>query len=65
MTYGVGYVGSKNTIAADIVNVLPKGERLIDLFGRGGAITHCKYIQKASKEVNYGNSNRNRNNTCK
>ena len=24
-----------------------------------------KYIQKASKEVNYGNSNRNRNNTCK
>ena len=24
-----------------------------------------KYIQKASKEINYGNSNRNRNNTCK
>ena len=24
-----------------------------------------RYIQKASKEVNYGNSNRNRNNTCK
>ena len=24
-----------------------------------------KYIQKASKEVIYGNSNRNRNNTCK
>ena len=41
MTYGVGYVGSKNTIAADIVNILPKGNRLIDLFGGGGAITHC------------------------
>ena len=27
MTYGVGYVGSKNTIAADIVNILPKGKR--------------------------------------
>ena len=24
-----------------------------------------KYIQKASKEINYGNSNRNRNNSCK
>ena len=24
-----------------------------------------KYTQKASKEVNYGNSNRNKNNTCK
>ena len=24
-----------------------------------------KYIQKASKETNYGNSNRNRNNDCK
>ena len=51
MTYGVGYVGSKNTIAADIVNILPKGNRLVDLFGGGGAITHCKHIQKASKEI--------------
>ena len=24
-----------------------------------------RYIQKASKEINYGNSNRNNNNTCK
>ena len=38
MAYGIGYVGSKNTIAADIVNVLPKGERLIDLFGGGEAV---------------------------
>ena len=53
MTYGVGYVGSKNTIAADIVNVLPKGERLIDLFGGGGAITHCATLSNKWNTVVY------------
>ena len=55
MTYGVGYVGSKNTIAADIVNVLPKGERLIDLFGGGGAITHCATLSNKWNTVVYNN----------
>lgn len=34
-------MGSKNAIAEKIVRVLPAGERLVDLFGGGGAITHC------------------------
>ena len=53
MTYGVGYVGSKNTIAADVVNILPKGERLVDLFGGGGAITHCATLSNKWNTVVY------------
>lgn len=39
--YGAPYVGSKNNIAEDVINFLPAGKRLCDLFGGGGAITHC------------------------
>lgn len=53
MKYGVGYVGSKNTIATDIINVLPKGNRLIDLFGGGGAITHCATLSNKYNVVVY------------
>ena len=41
MNYGLPYMGSKNRIAKDIINVLPSGERLVDLFAGGCAITHC------------------------
>lgn len=37
--YGLPYKGSKNTIAEDIVAVLPAKKILVDLFGGGGAIT--------------------------
>lgn len=53
MKYGVGYVGSKNTIAADIINALPSGNRLIDLFGGGGAITHCATLSNKYNTVVY------------
>ena len=36
---GLPYMGSKNLIAKSIVNALPKGERLVDLFAGGCAIT--------------------------
>ena len=36
---GLPYMGSKNSIAKDIVNELPSGERLVDLFAGGCAIT--------------------------
>ena len=39
--YGLPYKGSKSQIADDILSFLPSGERLVDLFGGGGAITHC------------------------
>ena len=38
-SWGLPYVGSKNLIAKSIVNALPKGERLVDLFAGGCAIT--------------------------
>lgn len=39
--YGMPYKGSKNRIAEKIVDFLPGGEVLVDLFGGGGAISHC------------------------
>ena len=38
-SWGLPYMGSKNTIAKDVVNALPSGERLVDLFAGGCAIT--------------------------
>lgn len=39
--YGIPYKGSKNRIAEDIIDFLPSGKTLVDLFGGGGAITDC------------------------
>ncbi len=40
--YGIPYRGSKSVIAEWIVDeILPKGERLVDLFAGGCAVTHC------------------------
>lgn len=39
--YGLPYQGSKNQIAEEICMFLPEGERFVDLFGGGGAITLC------------------------
>lgn len=41
MKYGLPYKGSKSQIAEEIIRYLPKGKRLVDLFGGGGAISHC------------------------
>lgn len=43
-TYGVLYYGSKNKLAEDIIALLPKGKRLVDLFAGGCAITHCALL---------------------
>ena len=40
-TFGLGYQGSKNRIAKDIIGVLPGGERFVDLFAGGCSMTHC------------------------
>ena len=40
-SYGVGYQGSKNRIAEKLMNVLPNGNRFVDLFSGGCAMTHC------------------------
>lgn len=49
--YGVPYQGNKSRIADIIIHILPKGNRLVDLFGGGGAITHCALL--SNKWVNY------------
>ena len=40
MKYGLPYKGSKNKLAERIINLLPDGEHLIDLFCGGCAVTH-------------------------
>lgn len=44
MNYGVPYQGSKNRIAKDIVGLLPEGQRFVDLFAGGCAITHAAIL---------------------
>lgn len=51
------YMGSKNTIATSIVNMLPNGARLVDLFGGGGAITCCSLYLHKYKKVLYNEFN--------
>lgn len=43
-SYGVYYQGSKNKIAAEVVNNLPSAPLLIDVFAGGGAITHAALL---------------------
>ena len=42
--YGVGYQGSKNRIAEKLMNVLPNGNRFVDLLSGGCAMTHCAML---------------------
>lgn len=57
MRYGIGYKGSKSRIAKDIIDLLPKGNRFIDLFGGGGAISHCASLSGKYKKVIYNDLN--------
>lgn len=41
---GVPYQGSKSKTGKDIVDVLPKGKRFVDLFSGGGAMTHAALL---------------------
>ena len=51
MRYGLPYIGSKNAIAEWVVNLLPEGDVLCDLFCGGCAITHCALLQNKYKEI--------------
>lgn len=54
--YGLPYMGSKNRIARDIIDILPPGERLVDLFGGGGAITHAGSFSGKYKSIEYNDA---------
>ena len=56
MTYGFGYKGSKSQIADKIINFLPQANTLYDLFGGGGAITHCAALSSKYDRVVYNDS---------
>ena len=42
--FGIPYMGSKSSIAIDLMNHLPSGNRFVDLFGGGFAMTHCAMV---------------------
>ena len=50
---GLAYQGSKSRIAKIIVELLPSGNRFVDLFGGGGAMTHSAILSNKWKEFLY------------
>ncbi len=57
MNYGFSFKGSKNYTAKEIIELLPRGNRLVDLFGGGGAITHCAIYNKKYNNYLYNELN--------
>lgn len=57
MNYGLPYKGSKNKIAAKILQVLPKRKRLYDLFCGGCAITHAAMLSDMYEEYHINDIN--------
>lgn len=54
--YGLPYMGSKSAIADKIIAVLPAGDRFIDLFGGGAAMTHAAALSGKYGEVIYSDA---------
>ena len=46
MNFGLPYMGSKNSIAKWVCDILPNANTLYDLFTGGGAITHCASLNR-------------------
>ena len=44
--FGISYMGSKNKIAEWVMDQLPKAKHFYDLFGGGGAISHCAALSR-------------------
>lgn len=55
--YGIPYLGNKSRIADAIINLLPEGKRFVDLFGGGGAITHCAFLSGKWESFLYNDIN--------
>lgn len=51
--YGMPYKGSKSRIAEKIISVLPEADCFIDLFGGGGAMSHCAVLSGKYRKVIY------------
>lgn len=57
MKYGMPYMGSKNKIAEWLIDQLPKAKHFYDLFGGGGAISHCAALSRKYEVVHYNELN--------
>ena len=57
MNYGIPYKGSKNKIAESILAQLPPAKHFYDLFGGGGAMTHCALLSGKYEFVHYNELN--------
>ena len=57
MNYGIPYKGSKNKIAENIIAQLPPAKHFYDLFGGGGAMTHCALMSGKYEFVHYNELN--------
>lgn len=55
--YGIPYQGSKTKIAPNIIQILPKGKRFVDLFGGGFAMSHCARLSNKYETVLYNEIN--------
>ena len=55
--YGIPYMGSKDKIADDILSVLPRGKRFVDLFGGGFAMSHAALLSGKYEQVLYNELN--------
>ena len=53
MKYGLPYKGGKTLIAEKLLKELPSGDRFVDLFGGGGAMSHCALLSGRYKQVLY------------
>ena len=51
MQYGLPYMGSKNSIAKKIIDLLPPADNFYDLFCGGCAIAHCALLSNKYKTV--------------
>lgn len=52
-SFGLPYMGGKNATAENIVLMLPRGRRLLDLFGGGASITHAALVSGRFEQVIY------------
>lgn len=57
MNYGMPYMGSKNRIAKWVIDNLPPAKHFYDLFGGGGAISHCALESGKFEFVHYNELN--------
>lgn len=53
MKYGMPYKGSKNQIAETLIARMPPATHFYDLFGGGGAMTHCALLSGKFQYVHY------------